>query len=143
MSTEEDFYQRLRLSMRRWAEGPGRSHRWVDYLMLAPDLFHLLWRLSRDPEVPLRHKGRLLAAIVYFISPIDLIPEAVFGPAAYADDVALAALVLSSLLEETSPELIARHWAGRRDVLEVIRAILKVARRMVGSGVWSGLRRRM
>jgi uncharacterized membrane protein YkvA (DUF1232 family) len=143
MSKDEDFYQTLRLRMLRWAEGHGASHRWIDYLMWAPDLFHLLWRLSLDPEVPARIKGKLLAAMVYFISPWDLIPEAVFGPAAYADDVALAAYVLGSVLEEVGPEVLRRHWAGSQDVLQVIRAVLKVAQKMVGAGIWSRLRQRL
>lgn len=140
---DEDFYQRLRLRMRQWLETGGRSHIWVEYLMWAPDLFHLLWRLSLDPQVSVRHKARLLAAMAYFVSPLDLIPEAILGPAAYADDVALAAYVLGSLLEDVNPELLARHWAGSGDVLQVIRAILKVAHRMVGSGLWEKLKRRM
>lgn len=142
MSKEEDFYQSLRLRMLQWAQTQGRFHRWLEYLMLAPDLFHLLWRLSLDPQVDARLKGRLLAAIVYFVSPLDLIPEAVFGPAAYADDVALAAYVLASILNEVGPELLRRHWAGSQDVLQVLRAVLKVAQSMVGTGLWSKLRQR-
>ncbi len=141
MSKEEDFYQRLRGRIHHWAETTGGTHRWIEYLMWAPDLFHLLWRLSLDPQVPHHLKARLLVAIAYFISPLDLIPEAVFGPAAYADDVALAAYVLGSILNELDPELLRRHWAGNQDVLGVIKAILKVAQSMVGTGIWSRLRR--
>lgn len=140
---EEDFYKRLRLRMRHWSQAAGRLHPWLDYLMWAPDLFHLLWKLSRDPQVPQAHKARLLAALVYFISPLDLIPETLLGPAGYADDVALAAYVLSSLLEDVSQKVLARHWAGKGDVLQVIKAILRVARYMLGTGVWAKLRRRL
>lgn len=143
MSKEADFYQSLRRRMLQWAETHGRSHRWIEYLLWAPDLFHLLWRLSLDPQVPARLKGKLVGAIVYFVSPLDLIPEAVFGPAAYADDVALAAYVLGSILNEVGPEVLRRHWAGSQDVLEVIRAVLKVAQSMVGAGIWSRLRQRL
>ncbi len=143
MSREEDFYQRLRHRMLGWAKTQGSGHRWLEYLLWAPDLFHLLWRLSLDPDVPARLKGRLLAAIVYFVSPLDLVPEAIFGPAAYADDVALSAYVLGSMLNELDPGLLRRHWAGSHDVLEVIKAILKVAQSMVGAGIWSRLRQRI
>jgi uncharacterized membrane protein YkvA (DUF1232 family) len=39
----------------------------------------------------------LILAIIYFISPIDVIPEAIFGPIGYVDDFGLLLLVLKLL----------------------------------------------
>ena len=138
---EEDFYQKLRTKLKKWLAGQeGSQHRWADYLLWAPDLFYLMWKLSTDDRVSQKSKLKLLAAIAYFISPLDLIPEAIFGPGAYVDDIALAAWVLNSLLSETDPQVIRDHWPGEEDVLEVIKKILDVADRMVGSGVWRKLK---
>lgn len=41
----------------------------------------------RDPEVSYRHKSILIAALVYFLSPIDAIPD--FLPGGFADDLAV------------------------------------------------------
>lgn len=140
--SEDDFYRRLRGQVRDWlGSEQGKSSRWGEYVLLAPDLFHLLWNLSVDPDVPGRDKAKLAGAIAYFISPIDLIPEAIVGPIGYVDDIALTAHVLHSIVNHTDPEVLRRHWAGEDDVLEVLQRILAAADEMVGSGIWKRLKR--
>jgi len=137
-----DFYRRLRRKVQRWTQSKeGKANPWADYVLLAPDLFHLLCKLALDPEVPKAEKAKLAAAIAYFVSPLDLIPEALLGPIGYADDVALAAYVLNGIVNKTSPEVVARHWAGDGDVLEVVRRTLVAADRMLGSGLWKRLKK--
>lgn len=139
--TQQDFYQNLRGHVRQWADSEkGRKHRFADLLLLAPDLFHLLCKLSLDPEVPLRHKTKLVMVIAYLVSPIDLIPEAFLGPVGYVDDIALAAWGLNKLVNETSSELVRRHWAGEEDVLDVLGRVIAAADRMVGGGLWKRLK---
>lgn len=137
----QDFYQGLRGKIHDWLESKeGQDHTWADFLLLAPDLFHLLCKLSADPDVSSNDKTKLVTVIAYFISPIDLIPEAFLGPIGYVDDIALTAYILNRLLNRTDPEVIRRHWAGEEDVLKVIQKIIGVADQMVGSGIWNKLR---
>lgn len=139
----DDFYQKLRAKIKAWLKTKeGSSHKWVNYLIWAPDLFHLLVKLSLDEEVPTKERAKVVAAIAYFVSPIDLLPEALLGPAGYVDDIAIAAYVLSSIVNHSGPERLRKHWAGETDVLVVIQAILKAADSMVGSGLWRRLRGR-
>ena len=136
-----DYYQKLRKKIIRWAKSEdGENHPWMEYLMFAPDLFHLLCKLTVDDQVMVADKAKLMGAIAYFISPIDLIPEAILGPIGYVDDIALAAFVLNAIINNTDPEIVRKHWAGEEDVLEVIKKILHVADRMVGSGLWTKLK---
>ena len=138
---ESDFYQGLRDKFRKWAESEkGKTNKWTEVLLFAPDLFHLLCKLSIDPAVPVKEKAKLAGAIAYFVSPIDLIPEAIVGPVGYVDDIALAAYVLNSIVNKTSPDVVRKHWAGDGDILEVIKHILEVADEMVGSGLWRKLK---
>lgn len=142
VSKENDFYQKLRRRMRKYLQSPqGKSSQWAEFLMFAPDLFHLLCRLMMEPEVPAKDKAKLAAVIAYFISPLDLIPEAILGPFGYIDDIALAAYALNSVINKTNPEVVKRHWAGEEDVIKVIQNILAVADKMVGSGLWKKLKR--
>jgi uncharacterized membrane protein YkvA (DUF1232 family) len=137
-----DFYIRLRAQVREWiGSQKGMSSQWGAYILLAPDLFHLLWKLSIDPAVPGKDKAKLAGAIAYFISPIDLIPEAIVGPIGYADDIALAVYVLNGILNHTDPEVLHRHWAGEDDILDVIQRTLAAADQMVGSGIWKKIKR--
>jgi len=138
---DSDFYQDLRQRIRRWLDREGGANKWSEYVLLAPDLFHLLCKLSMDPEVPVKHKAKLAAAIAYFVSPIDLMPEAIMGPTGYVDDIALSAYVLNSIINSTDAEIVTKHWAGESDLLGVIQQILKIADEMVGSGLWKKLKR--
>lgn len=140
MTQHDDYYRRLRDKFRGWLRTEtGRTHRWAEYLLFAPDLFHLLCKLVVDPDVHAGDKGKLAAAIAYFVSPIDLVPEAIVGPAGYIDDIALAAYVLSRIVCKTDPEIVRRHWAGDEDVLALIQRILTAADKMIGSGLWKRL----
>lgn len=136
-----DFYQQMRDSIRIWLKGKGVNYQFADFLLAAPDLFHLLCKLAIDKEVPVNEKAKLATAIVYFISPVDLIPEALTGPLGYIDDVAIAAFVLNRLVNKTNPEIVRRHWAGDKDILDLIQQILQVADEMIGSGLWAKIRK--
>jgi len=137
-----DFYRALRRKIRAWTQSEeGRGSPWAEYVLLAPDLFHLLCKLAWDPDVPKAEKAKLAAAIAYFVSPLDLLPEAFLGPVGYADDVALAAYVLNGIVNKTSPEVVARHWAGEGDVLVVVQRTLAAADRMLGSGLWKRVKK--
>ena len=142
MSAKElDFYQSLRRKIKDWLNSKdGSAHKWAEYILLAPDLFYLLYKLTLDKDVLVTDKIKLAAAIAYFISPIDLLSEALLGPAGYVDDIALAAFVLKLIISNTDPEVVRRHWAGEGDVLEVVQSILKAANKMIGSGLWNKLK---
>jgi len=136
----DDFYQRLRERITNWAAREGRSSSVFNYILLAPDFFHLLCKLMFDPRVPGREKKKLGAAIAYFISPVDLIPEGLVGPAGYVDDVALAAYILHSILNSVGADVLREHWAGDSDVLDKVHEVLNVADRLVGSGMWKKIK---
>lgn len=143
MDQELDFYQNLRNKMKTWLQSEeGKKTEWADFLMLAPDLFHLLCKLAIDPEVPAAEKAKLAGAIVYFIFPVDLLPEALIGPLGYADDIAVAAWVLNNMLNRLDQEIIIRHWAGEGPILELLQNIIAQADRMIGSGLWAKIKRR-
>lgn len=141
MDNQEDFYQSFRTKIREWLQDEeGKTNKWAEYLMCAPDLFHLICKLAIDPDVLVADKAKLAGVIVYFISPVDLVPEALTGPLGYVDDIALTAYVLNGIMTHTDPLVVQKHWAGDRDVLELIKQILAVADQMVGSGIWNKLK---
>lgn len=138
--TNEDFYQKLRAKMHNWLEGRGKGYKYADYLLFAPDLFHLLCKLSLDNRIPPGKKAELVGAIAYFVSPIDLIPEAIFGPVGFVDDIAVAAFVLNRLINTGHGDVAEEHWAGDEKLLSVIQKIIEVADTMIGSGMWNRLK---
>jgi uncharacterized membrane protein YkvA (DUF1232 family) len=55
-----------------------------------------------DPSTPMRVRGMLLAAIAYFILPLDFIPDIVAG-LGFADDAALVTAVLALVSAHITP----------------------------------------
>ena len=140
---EKDFYQKLRNDIKNWLDkNLGADKRMIEFLLLAPDIFHLMVKLTIDPDVPAAKKVKLAAAIAYFISPIDLIPEILVGPIGYIDDVSIAAYVLNDLMNNIDPQIIKRNWAGERDILDAVKTILVNANNMLGSGLWGKLKKK-
>lgn len=132
-----DFYKNLRRKIDRWAQSKqGKRYKWAKYVMIAPDLFHLLTRLSLDPEVPAHHKAKVAAALAYFIMPFDLLPELVAGPIGFVDDIALASYVINGIVNTVDPEIVRRHWAGEGDVLILVKEVIAAADKMIGKGLW-------
>lgn len=138
--SSEDFYQVLRARIARWLEGKGKGFKHAQLILIAPDLFHLLTRLMLDSRIPALEKARLGAVVVYFVTPVDLMPEAMLGPAGYADDVALAAFALSRLINSGHGAVARELWAGDGDLLELLQQILEAADEMVGKGLWTKLK---
>jgi len=140
-SKEEKFYLKLRNKTSAWLEKKSNSaYKWKEFIFIVPDIFYLLTKLVRDPDVPQSKKIKLISAIAYFISPIDVLPEAFLGPIGYLDDVAVAAYVLNDILNSIDPQIVKRNWAGEIDILYLVKNILANVDSMLGKGIWDKLK---
>lgn len=137
----EDFYQKIRNQINNFLEKKNFAH--ADILMLAPDFFHLLVKMTLDNRVPKDKKIKLAAALVYFISPLDFLPEAILGPIGYMDDLAITAYVLNDFINSGYTEILYEHWAGKGDVLATIQNVLTVADHYLGQGLWERLKKKV
>lgn len=97
-----------------------------EYLLFAPRLIKLIWRLARDPRVPARPKATLLLLGAYLASPIDVIPDFIPG-LGHVDDLVIAAFALDQMLNRVSPEIVREHWEGEEDVLQILKEILDIS----------------
>lgn len=81
-----------------------------------PDLVALCRGLVSDPRVPLGSKLLVGGALVWVLSPIDLVPEFIplLGP---LDDVIVVGLVLRHLIKRAGVEVVQEHWRGDPRVL--------------------------
>lgn len=143
-SEEKDFYKKIRKKINNWLRtSAGKNNQWSEFILLAPDLFHLLTKLSVDKEIPESKKVKLFAAIAYFISPIDLLPEAIFGPVGFLDDIALSAYVLNDIINNVDPKIVSRNWAGDKDILVLVKTIVANANNFLGSGILRKIKKRI
>jgi uncharacterized membrane protein YkvA (DUF1232 family) len=95
----------------------GRRYAARELATLLPNLVRMCRTLLRDPRVPRSSKLLVGFAVVWFVSPIDLVPEfiPVLGP---LDDAVLAALVLRHLVKRAGPAVVAEAWPGEPATLE-------------------------
>ena len=107
-------------------------------LRALPDLARMIARLVVDPRLPRSAKLALLAAAVYLVSPVDLIPD--FVPVVgYLDDALVAAVVLDGVLNYVDRGLILKYWPGSADSLDK----LARAARLIAAWVPQRLKRRV
>lgn len=132
------FYDRYREGIQKYLDRRGgATGKTGEYLLLVPDVFVLLWRLVADARVKGKNKALLVTGLAYYISPFDLIPEAIVGPIGYLDDLVFAVYVLNKVLGEVDSAVLREHWSGDRDVLDSIQRVLNAADSLVGSKVVS------
>lgn len=118
---ERRLYDRVRTQIVRQEPGGGSSL--GDLLLVLPDLTVLLLRLLRDDRVPLGSKVLALCGVGYVLSPIDLLPALILGPAGWVDDLLVVSATLSRLLNHVHPDVVRSHWPGQGDALEVIQRV--------------------
>lgn len=94
--------------------------------MFLPNMAKLLARLLKDACVPTAEKALFIAAIVYVISPLDLIPD-VFPFIGQVDDLYMVALVLLRLINRTDVEVVREHWSGGGDIAALADSIANLA----------------
>ena len=130
------FYDRMRESIRNYLTKKGSATGAAgEYLLLAPDVFVLLWRLINDPRVNAKNKVMLGSGLAYYFFPLDIMPEGFMGPLGYIDDLVFGVYLLNKLLSDTDPEVLREHWSGRDDILDSIRNVLNAADNLVGSEI--------
>jgi uncharacterized membrane protein YkvA (DUF1232 family) len=71
-----------------------------------------VWYCAKDDDTPIAAKGMMLAALAYFVLPIDAIPDVIAG-LGYTDDAAVFAALLAVLGKNLKPK---HKEAARRDI---------------------------
>ena len=69
-----------------------------------------------DPETPSSSKGIILAALAYFVLPIDIIPDFLFG-LGFTDDIAVLWAAFRAVRHNIKPE----HYVRAAEALGEIR----------------------
>jgi uncharacterized membrane protein YkvA (DUF1232 family) len=137
------FYDRLRERILHTIERRGGKlgEGAVKALLVVPDVFILLTRLTLDKNVPGPTRALIGGALAYFVLPTDLLPEMILGGAGYMEDLVLAAAVLSQAFGGELEPYARRHWSGPEDLRVVLRDISQTAQSLLGTNLYERLRR--
>jgi uncharacterized membrane protein YkvA (DUF1232 family) len=90
----------------------------------------LLARLATDRRVDVRRRVAAGLAVLYAISPVDLIPDGV-PLLGRVDDAAVAMAAVKALVDGAGDDLLAEHWDGEPGDLEALRGALDAAAGLV------------
>lgn len=136
------FYDRLRTRIRRYVQSHGGrlGQGAVEALLLVPDVFIFLVRISLDKSVPKKTRILVVSALAYFVLPADFLPEILLGPTGYLDDLVLGLAVLAQAFGRDLEPLAAKHWSGSKSIRRVLRDVLESAHKLVGSNVYDRLK---
>ena len=110
-TTFKDFYDTLVENLETYA---GEYESFIDY---GPKLFKVLCDLlNNDVDKSLRLV--ISAAIGYYVTPVDVIPEQTYGPYGYIDDIYLSSHVLKMVADVHGYEFISK--ISSPDIEEII-----------------------
>lgn len=125
-----DCYSKCRTKAIKRA--PKKYKKIIDYALIIPDVAILLGRLVKDKNVKLQVKAVILIILGYLASPIDLIPDCipVIGE---IDDIAVAFFGLNYIINNVSEDIIKKNWAGKDDIIAIMKNIVKIISNVVGS----------
>ena len=89
------------------------------FLKLVPAVMKLFYGLMRHPKVPAWLKVAAVAGIVYFFSPLDIVPDFITG-VGFVDDVIVTFLIMQMFIANVKPEVLREVAAKSRVNLDDI-----------------------
>lgn len=98
----KDFYDTLVENLETYT---GEYESFIDY---GPSLFKLLCDLL-NCEIDSSLRLPICGAIAYYVTPEDIIPEQIYGPYGYIDDIYLSAYVLKLVANKHGYEFIQEN----------------------------------
>jgi len=110
----QDYYDVLSNNLESYQ---GKYASFIDH---GPQLFKLLNDLLIKSEISPEHRLKISAAIAYYVVPLDVIPEQVYGPYGYIDDIYITSYVIKNLAEAYDYSYLEKYWEGSKDLEKVV-----------------------
>ena len=114
MSEFKDFYDTLIENLE------GYDGEYAYFINCGPNLFNLLCDLLSEKEISRDMRLEISAAIAYYVAPDDIIPEEIYGPYGYIDDIFVSVYVLRKVAKEFGYDFLQNLWKHETDVKEVM-----------------------
>lgn len=91
-----------------------------EFINNAPALYLLLIDILNEKKIDPVIRLKISAALAYFVAPYDIIPEKIYGPMGFVDDIYITVLVLKNIKNELGMGYLESLWKGNGDLTEVI-----------------------
>lgn len=130
METEfKDFHDVLREYLDSYR---GKYERFVDY---GPDLYKLLSDILNEKSLPSDIRIKICAVLGYFVVPFDILPEQIYGPHGYIDDIFLCVYVLKEIEEHIGYDFLDREWEGDEELKDVLNICYENSKNILGDNI--------
>jgi uncharacterized membrane protein YkvA (DUF1232 family) len=113
-----DYYEYIEEEIEAWKQS-GKPI--SPTIQLVPDFIKLLTDMLDKDEVDRQGRFWINTALGYFVAPDDVLPDDVYGPEGYMDDVFVCTLVLKKLYEYY-PDLMLTLWSNDQALAVAIKA---------------------
>ena len=90
-------------------EGLKNPAQLFQLLLNLPKFIKLIYRLFKDSRVPFHLKGVLILALIYAISPIDLIPDFLIPGLGQVDDIIILYAASKYFLKNCPAQVVEEH----------------------------------
>lgn len=88
------------------------------FILYIPEFFKLLCDMLHE-DIAKEDKRKINTALAYFVIPDDLIPEDIYGPMGYVDDIFVCTVVFKDLYNKYE-DLIKQNWREDEELGSVI-----------------------
>lgn len=110
----QDYYDVLSYNLESYK---GEYAPFIDH---GPELFRLLNELLIKREVSSEFRLKISAAIAYYVVPMDVIPEQVYGPYGYIDDIFITSYMIKLLADKYGYPFLEKSWKGNGELKSVV-----------------------
>lgn len=93
---------------------------YAPFIDCGPNLFTLLCDILDYDELTRNSRLEINSAIAYYVVPNDVIPEEIYGPYGYIDDIFVSVYVLKRIGNDYGYDFLQKMWKSNSDVKEVI-----------------------
>ncbi len=81
---------------------------------------YALYFMLRAEETPMRSKMVIVGALLYFVSPLDLVPD-ILGPLGFSDDLAVIAMVFKQVKAYLTDDIRSKAAAATAQLMQRLR----------------------
>ena len=110
----KDFYQTLRENLETY------NGEYASFIDCGPNLFKLLSDVLEEEALDRETRLEVSAAISYYVVPMDVIPETIYGPYGYIDDIYISVYVLNRIAEKYGYDLLQEVWNFDNNIKDVL-----------------------
>ncbi len=125
----KDFYDVLRENLDSYR---GEYETFIDY---GPDIYKLLTDILNEKSLNPKLRMKICAALGYFVVPFDIIPEQIYGPHGYIDDIFLCSYVLKEVQNEKGIIFLDELWEGDEEIEDVLNVCYNQSKEILGDKV--------